>query len=149
MTTTFSGLGRKGRSRLGAAAFVGSIYVLLYSRMEFATMEPARRDPSRLGAGVQSDQVDPAGDEGAGELMGTARPGLVSNLASHVQGSPDQVRLLPQQPSDHRQSAHSGTEVRCDRMVRTGSLMGQEAETERIAALETKASLADYAHPVL
>jgi hypothetical protein len=79
-----------------------------------------------------------------------ARPDLVFYFAGPVQGLPDQVRAADLSASFEPPSLCSpGHRGWLERMVLAGSLMGEEAETERIPVQQAKASRRTDAHPFL
>jgi hypothetical protein len=90
MTTASSDLAARAALVSCEAAFTPPVWVRRCSPGERALA--CQHDPSGLGAGVEYDPVDLAGDAQAGELVHVARPDLVFYLASLVQGLPDQVR---------------------------------------------------------
>jgi nucleoside-diphosphate-sugar epimerase len=67
--------------------------------------------------------------------MRAVKPDFVFHLASHVWGAPDLKHVLPTFRSNLQTTVNlltAATEVGCERMVVTGSLVEPEAATERI-----------------
>jgi UDP-glucose 4-epimerase len=119
----------------GAAGFIGSNLCRALLSRGARVHGAGRRNPSGLGAGVEYNTVDLADDAAAGELMRAVKPDYVFHLASHVWGAPDLKHVLPTFRSNLQTTVNlltAATEVGCERMVVTGSLVEPEAATERI-----------------
>jgi UDP-glucose 4-epimerase len=119
----------------GAAGFIGSNLCRALLSRGALVHGAGRRDRSGLGAGVEYNAVDLADDAAAGELMRAVKPDYVFHLASHVWGAPDLKHVLPTFRSNLQTTVNlltAATEVGCERMVVTGSLVEPEAATERI-----------------
>jgi nucleoside-diphosphate-sugar epimerase len=88
-----------------------------------------------LDAGIEYEPVDLAAPGAADELMRAVRPDFVFHLASHVQGSPDFEHVLPTFHSNLQTTVNllaAATEIGCERMIVTGSLVEPAGATERI-----------------
>lgn len=136
MTATFS-TDLAGRVALvsGAAGFIGSNLSRALLSKGARVHGAGRRSASGLGAGVEYSAVDLTDDAAAGELMRAVKPDYVFHLASHVWGAPDLKHVLPTFRSNLQTTVNlltAATEVGCERMVVTGSLVEPEAATERI-----------------
>jgi UDP-glucose 4-epimerase len=136
MTATFS-TDLAGRVALvsGAAGFIGSNLCRALLSKGARVHGAGRRSASGLGAGVEYSAVDLTDDAAAGELMRAVKPDYVFHLASHVWGAPDLKHVLPTFRSNLQTTVNlltAATEVGCERMVVTGSLVEPEAATERI-----------------
>jgi UDP-glucose 4-epimerase len=136
MTATFS-TDLAGRVALvsGAAGFIGSNLSRALLSKGARVHGAGRRSASGLGADVEYSAVDLTDDAAAGELMRAVKPDYVFHLASHVWGAPDLKHVLPTFRSNLQTTVNlltAATEVGCERMVVTGSLVEPEAATERI-----------------
>jgi UDP-glucose 4-epimerase len=135
MTTTFS-TDLAGRVALvsGAAGFIGSNLCRALLTKGARVHGAGRRNQSGLGDRVEYNAVDLADDAAARELMRAVKPDYVFHLASHVWGAPDLKHVLPTFRSNLQTTVNlltAATEVGCERMVVTGSLVEPEAATER------------------
>jgi UDP-glucose 4-epimerase len=119
----------------GATGFIGSNLCRELRSRGARVHGAGRRTPSGLEAGIEYEPVDLAAPGVAGELMRAVRPDFVFHLASHVQGSPDFAHVLPTFRSNLQTTVNlleAATEVGCERMIVTGSLVEPEAATERV-----------------
>jgi UDP-glucose 4-epimerase len=119
----------------GAAGFIGSNLCRALLARGARVHGAGRRSASGLGADVEYSAVDLADDAAAGELIRAVKPDFVFHLASHVWGAPDLKHVLPTFRSNLQTTVNlltAATEVGCERMVVTGSLVEPEAATERI-----------------
>jgi UDP-glucose 4-epimerase len=119
----------------GATGFIGSNLCRELQSRGARVHGAGRRNPSGLEAGIEYEPVDLAASGAAGELMRAVRPDFVFHLASHVQGAPDFEHVLPTFRSNLQTTVNllaAATEVGCERMIVTGSLVEPEAATERV-----------------
>jgi UDP-glucose 4-epimerase len=135
--TTSSSSDLAGRVALvsGAAGFIGSNLCRELLAKGARVHGAGRRNRSGLGAGVEYTPVDLSDDAAAGELMRAVKPDYVFHLASHVWGAPDLKHVLPTFRSNLQTTVNlliAATEVGCERMVVTGSLVEPESANERV-----------------
>lgn len=119
----------------GATGFIGSNLCRELRSRGARVHGAGRRNQSGLDAGIEYEPIDLAAPGAAGELMRVIRPDFVFHLASHVQGSPDFEHVLPTFHSNLQTTVNllaAATEVGCERMILTGSLVEPEAATERV-----------------
>lgn len=119
----------------GATGFIGSNLCCELRSRGARVHGVGRRRRSGFEADIEYESVDLAAPGAAGELMRAVRPDFVFHLASHVQGSPDFEHVLPTFRSNLQTTINllaAATEVGCERMIVTGSLVEPEAGTERI-----------------
>jgi nucleoside-diphosphate-sugar epimerase len=119
----------------GATGFIGSHLCRRLQSRGARVHGTGRRKPSGLEAGIEYEPIDLAAPGAAAELMRAVRPDFVFHLASHVQGSPDFEHVLPTFRSNLQTTVNllaAATEVGCERMIVTGSLVEPEAATERV-----------------
>jgi UDP-glucose 4-epimerase len=130
-----NGLAGKVAFVSGAAGFIGS-NLCRELRLRGARVHGAgRRSPAGLDAGIEYEPIDLATPGAACEVMRAVRPDFVFHLASHVQGSPDFEHVLPTFRSNLQTTVNllaAATEVGCERMIVTGSLVEPMTATERV-----------------
>jgi UDP-glucose 4-epimerase len=135
----------------GATGFIGSNLCRELQSRGARVYGAGRRDPSGLETGIEYEPIDLTAPGAARELMRAVRPHLVFHLASHVQGSPDFEHVLPTFHSNLQTTVNllaAATEIGCDRMIVTGSLVEPVGAAERVPSspyAAAKWASSDYA----
>src|SRR5436190_8524754 len=135
--TTISANDLAGKVALvsGATGFIGSNLCRELRSRGARVYGVGRRNPSGLETGIDYEPIDLVAPGAACELMRAVRPHFVFHLASHVQGSPDFEHVLPTFRSNLQTTVNllaAATEIGCERMIVTGSLVEPAGATERI-----------------
>jgi UDP-glucose 4-epimerase len=118
----------------GGAGFIGSRLCELLRASAWVVHSASRRPRGAVSA-HRHWEIDLTDAEATSDLVRAVKPDYVFHLASHVWGAPDLKHVLPTFRSNLQTTVNlltAATEVGCERMVVTGSLVEPEPGTERI-----------------